>query len=125
MRAGFRVIAISPRLEVLALGVASPATVPVAAPMLRGIKPEREETLTPAQAFRRHQTPTPVEVYGQLRDRSATAIVYPPSAPDWPEHRLAAIRAERPEAREQPVLGTVEVRGAGAEQPQLGTAVGE
>jgi uncharacterized protein (DUF2236 family) len=81
MRLGFRVIAASPRLELLALGLASPATVPVAAPMLMGIKPEREETLTPAEAFRRHDTPTPTEVYARLQDGPGTAIVYPPSAP--------------------------------------------
>jgi hypothetical protein len=49
--------------------------------MLLGIKPEREEALTPAEAFKQHQTPTPAEVYARLQDGSGTAIVYPPSAP--------------------------------------------
>jgi hypothetical protein len=40
----------SHRIELLALGVLSPNTVPVVVPVLLGIPPKRRETLTPEQA---------------------------------------------------------------------------
>jgi hypothetical protein len=67
MRGVFRVVAANKRLEVFALGMLSPKTRPVAAPVLHGIPPEREETLTPAQARERYRTATPRELYGRLR----------------------------------------------------------
>jgi hypothetical protein len=48
--------------------------------MLLGMKPAREETLTPAESFERHEVPTPAELYEQLK-ADQTQIVYPPSAP--------------------------------------------
>ena len=82
MRIGFAVVANSPKLELQLLGFASPATVPIAGPVLLGIKPLREETLTPAEAFERHQTPSPRELYARLRDKDAGGLVaVPPSAP--------------------------------------------
>jgi len=80
MRLGLRLVAASPRLEVFLVGLLSPATVPVAAPAVLGIKPLRAETLTPAESFRRHGVPTPAELYEQLK-ADQSAIVYPPSAP--------------------------------------------
>ena len=79
MRVGFR-LSTHPRLNVFVLGLISPATVPIAAPALLGIKPLREETFTPAQAFERHGVPTPSELYEQLK-ADQSAIVYPPSVP--------------------------------------------
>ena len=42
---------------------------------------------------------------------------------DRPEVRLEAVGLEREEAREQAVLGAVEVGGARAQQPELGAAL--
>jgi hypothetical protein len=83
MRIGFRLAALNKRLELLSLAMISPATAPVVAPMLREIKPEREETLTPAEAFERHDTPRPIELYASLRNGAGDTdpVVLPPSAP--------------------------------------------
>jgi len=80
MRPGFRLIASNPRLEVLVLSLISPQTVPIAGPMILGIKPLREETVTPAEAFKLHAVPTPSELYEQLKADQST-ILYSPSAP--------------------------------------------
>jgi uncharacterized protein (DUF2236 family) len=79
MRIGFRVVARLPRLEVLLLGLASPATVPIAGPVLLGIAPRSAERLTPAEAFERHGVPRPRELYARLQGE--TGVAYPPSAP--------------------------------------------
>jgi uncharacterized protein (DUF2236 family) len=88
MRLNFRLVDRSPKLKVLMVRLLSPATAPIAAPMLLGITPEREETLTPAEAFRRHGVPTPAELYSQLK-ADQTKIIYPPSAPATNHHRDA------------------------------------
>jgi hypothetical protein len=51
----------------------SPSTVPIVEPMFRGITPQRQETLTPAEAFKRHEVPTPAEVHAQLHDGAPNA----------------------------------------------------
>lgn len=81
MRAAFRLIAASTRLQVMALATISPATVPIAGPALLRLAPGRPETLTPAEAFSRHGTPTPNELYAELGPGEPAAIAYPPSAP--------------------------------------------
>jgi uncharacterized protein (DUF2236 family) len=68
MRVVFRVGVASKRLELFALGMLSPLTRPVAAPVLLGIPPERPETLTPAQARERYDTATPRELWERLRN---------------------------------------------------------
>jgi uncharacterized protein (DUF2236 family) len=80
MRLGFRFVHLSPRLELLVLALLSPATVPIAGPMLLGVKPLREEVLTPAESFSRHGVPTPAELYAQL-GADQSSIIHPPSAP--------------------------------------------
>jgi hypothetical protein len=80
MRVNFRLAAASPRLQVLILGLISPATVPIAAPMLLGLKPRQEQTLTPAESYERHGVPTPKALYEQLAADQGT-ILYPPSVP--------------------------------------------
>jgi uncharacterized protein (DUF2236 family) len=80
MRIGHAVAARSPRLMVLMVGLISPATVSIAAPMLLGIKPHNEETLTPAESFERHGVSTPAELYEQLA-ADQSSIIYTPSAP--------------------------------------------
>ena len=65
MKPAFRLLA-RPQVSLMALKLISPSTVPVVAPALRGIAPRRAEVLTPADAFSRHLTPTPAELYAQL-----------------------------------------------------------
>jgi uncharacterized protein (DUF2236 family) len=91
MRLSFRLVDTSPKLKVLIVGLTSPATVPIAAPMLLGIKPEREDTLTPADSFKRHGVPTPAGLYSQLKVDQST-VIYSPSAP-----------AKVPQRQDQPV----------------------
>lgn len=94
MRLAFRVAAISSRLQLQILRRISPSTVPVAAPMLLGIPAERDEILTPAEAFARHDVPTPAELYEELRDADGDEVVYPPSAPAGaPQERTALATA--------------------------------
>jgi uncharacterized protein (DUF2236 family) len=80
VRPGFRLVAANPRLQMFIVRLISPATVPVAAPMILGIKPLREETLTPAESFARHGVQTPRELYERLR-ADQSRIHYTPSAP--------------------------------------------
>ena len=62
MRIAFRVAAASTALQLRILKTISPGTVPVVAPVFKEIKPQREETLTPAEAFERHRVPAPAEL---------------------------------------------------------------
>ena len=64
MRPAFRLLA-QPKISLLALKLISSSTVPVVAPALLGTPPRRAEVLTPADAFARHLTPTPAELYAQ------------------------------------------------------------
>ena len=74
MRIGFGFVARIPRLQVFVLGLISPATVPIAAPMLLGIPPRRPETLSPAEAFERYRIPAPAELYEELRPDRETPV---------------------------------------------------
>jgi uncharacterized protein (DUF2236 family) len=67
MRISFRILNASPRLQLLLLPLLSPSTVPVAAPALLGIAPQRPETLTPAQARDRYGVLPPTEEYARFR----------------------------------------------------------
>jgi uncharacterized protein (DUF2236 family) len=71
MRFAFWAFTRSTRVQLYALGILSPATVAVIAPILRAVPPQTLETLTPAEAFERHQTPTPAAVYAALRQPEA------------------------------------------------------
>jgi hypothetical protein len=95
MKINFRVVSAFPKLELLLLGFASPATVPIAGPMLLGLKPLHEETLTPAEAFERHRVPTPAVLYAQLQGGPEATVIYAPSAatPAAREGELAAAPA--------------------------------
>jgi uncharacterized protein (DUF2236 family) len=75
MRLNFRLVRLSPRLQVALLGVLSPSTVPVAAPALLGIRPVRPETVTPEQARARHGVLPPAESYAQFKARVAEKLV--------------------------------------------------
>ena len=82
MRLSFRLGALSPRLQLIALRVLSPSTVSVAAPVLLGIPPEREETVTPAEARRRYGVLPPVEEYARFRELVATETSEDPEEAD-------------------------------------------
>jgi uncharacterized protein (DUF2236 family) len=66
MKAAFGIAARSTWLQLRILSLISPRTVPIVEPMFRGIRPEREVTLSPAEAFERHEVPTPAELYARL-----------------------------------------------------------
>jgi uncharacterized protein (DUF2236 family) len=70
MKVQFRVVSTSARLQLALLGWISPATRPVVEPVFRGVRPLREEVLTPSQGFDRYETPTPAELYAELRERN-------------------------------------------------------
>lgn len=62
------------------IALLSPATLPIAGPMLLGLGPSSKEVLTLAESFERHDVPTSQELYEQLRADQSTSI-YSPSAP--------------------------------------------
>jgi uncharacterized protein (DUF2236 family) len=68
MKVAFRVGAASTALQLRILKMISPGTVPIVAPVFREVKPRREETLTPAEAFERHGVPTPGELTTRLAE---------------------------------------------------------
>ncbi|MTD45210.1 DUF2236 domain-containing protein [Conexibacter sp. W3-3-2] len=80
MRLGMRIVARSPRVQLAIVAALSPSTVPVVGPVLLGLPPRSTEILTPQETFRRHDVPTPRELYAELGHDQGT-IVYPPSAP--------------------------------------------
>ena len=69
MRISFRIAAASVALQLRILKMISPGTVLIVAPVFKEIKPRREETLTPAEAFERHQVPPPADLGTQLLAR--------------------------------------------------------
>jgi uncharacterized protein (DUF2236 family) len=69
MRAQFRLADASTSLKLLNLGILSPSTRPVVEPVFRGIKPLREEVLTPAEARERHGAIKPLDYYAQWREQ--------------------------------------------------------
>jgi hypothetical protein len=74
MKVSFRLANLSPRLQVLSLRQLSPATVPVAAPVLLGIPPQRAETLTPAAARERYGYEKPAEAHREWRERQMARV---------------------------------------------------
>ena len=74
MRIAFRVGAASTGLQLRILKLISPGTVPIAGPMLRGIKPAREETVSPAEAFARHGVPTPAQLRAGFEAPAPAAV---------------------------------------------------
>lgn len=67
MKITFAVLTNSARLQLLALPLLSPSTVPIAAPALLGIPPRVRETRTPAEAREQHGFLTPLEEYARFR----------------------------------------------------------
>lgn len=71
------------KFQLLLLRWISPATAPVVSHVLLNTPVQNPVVLTPAEAFRRYNTPTPIEQYQRIKmsDAQAATIVYPPSAP--------------------------------------------
>ena len=101
MRVSFRVVALNARVQVALLGLISPSTVAVAAPVLLGIPPQRAETLTPAQARERYGVLPPPEAYARFREHIAERVAAKASATD--ERTLR----ERAFGESEAVLGPV------------------
>ena len=74
MKISFRLANLSPRLQVEALRQLSPSTVPVAAPALLGLPPERQETLTPAEARARYGYERPTDAHREWRERQKERV---------------------------------------------------
>ncbi len=70
----FRLVQLSPRTQVVLLGVLSPSTVPVAAPILLGVPPVSTELLTPAEARKRYGFDRTAEAHRELRARQAQRV---------------------------------------------------
>ena len=58
----------------LLLGLLSPSTVPIAAPILLGVPPVRSEILTPADARTRYGFEAPAVAHPDLRARQAARV---------------------------------------------------
>nr|WP_232328515.1 oxygenase MpaB family protein [Kibdelosporangium sp. MJ126-NF4]CEL23011.1 hypothetical protein [Kibdelosporangium sp. MJ126-NF4]CTQ90151.1 hypothetical protein [Kibdelosporangium sp. MJ126-NF4] len=67
MRLSFRVIRLSRWLQLAALHLLSPSTMPVVAPVLFRIPPTTSETLSPTQARERYDYPEPAQAHLELR----------------------------------------------------------
>ena len=74
LRATFRTVHLSTRLELMLLQVLSPMTVPVVRPVLLGIPPTTPEILTPAEARERYGYDKPAEAHLALRAKQATKV---------------------------------------------------
>jgi uncharacterized protein (DUF2236 family) len=75
MKAAFRLADLNPRVALLLLRRLSPSTVPVVRPVLLGVRPHREETLTPAQARERYGYRKPAEAHLEWRERQRERVL--------------------------------------------------
>lgn len=69
MRLVFRLSHLSTRAQLLTLTLASPSTVPIAAPVLHGIPARNPVTLTPAEARERYGYSKPADAHREWRDK--------------------------------------------------------
>ncbi|HJQ43409.1 MAG TPA: oxygenase MpaB family protein [Jatrophihabitantaceae bacterium] len=74
LKVSFWVTHLSRRLELQALRVLSPATVPVVAPILLKVEPERAEVLTPAEARTRYGFAKPSEAHLEWRAKQHARV---------------------------------------------------
>ncbi|MFI7400526.1 hypothetical protein ACIBW9_08555 [Streptomyces sp. NPDC049541] len=81
MRTAFALAHLSPRAELRLLGLISPSTVPVVAPIKLGIPPRKAEVLTPAEARARYGYAKPAEAHLEFRARQAARVFDDGKAP--------------------------------------------
>jgi uncharacterized protein (DUF2236 family) len=81
MRTAFWLAHRSRHLELRLLRLLSPATVPVVAPILLGVPPERPETLSPAQARARYGYGEPAKAHLEWRAKQYTRVFDDGQAP--------------------------------------------
>ncbi|MCX4781931.1 DUF2236 domain-containing protein [Streptomyces sp. NBC_01264] len=74
MRTSFALAHLSPRVELFLLGMLSPSTVKVVAPVKLGVPPRTKEVLTPEQARTRYGYAKPAEAHAELRARQAERV---------------------------------------------------
>ncbi|WP_408897379.1 oxygenase MpaB family protein [Nocardioides sp. R1-1] len=74
LRATFAALSPSKRLQLRILGLLSPSTVPVVAPVLLGVPPTSPEVLTPAQARGRYGYDRPAEAHLEWRARQRERV---------------------------------------------------
>lgn len=72
--AAFRLVSLSPRAELRVLGVLSPMTLPVVAPVKLKVPPVRAEVVSPAQARQRYGLDRPAEAHLGLRATQARRV---------------------------------------------------
>jgi uncharacterized protein (DUF2236 family) len=81
MKVSFRLAQVHPKVEVLLLGQITPSTVPVAAPALLAIAPEKAETLTPSEARERYGYDKPSEAHLDWRAKQRARVFDDGAAP--------------------------------------------
>ncbi|WP_020521704.1 oxygenase MpaB family protein [Catelliglobosispora koreensis] len=96
LKSTFWLVHRSPRLELRLLAVLSPMTVPVVAPVLRGIRPVNPVVLTPAEARARYGYDAPAHAHLALRRKQASRVFTDGIAP-----------SDEGIAESEPMLGSV------------------
>ncbi|WP_203337931.1 oxygenase MpaB family protein [Nocardioides limicola] len=81
LRVAFVVLHLSKRAELRVLGMISPGTVPVAAPVLLGIPPLTAEVITPAEARARYGYDKPAEAHLEWRAKQHAKVFGEGGAP--------------------------------------------
>ncbi|MES5819896.1 oxygenase MpaB family protein [Streptomyces sp. RG80] len=81
MKVSFALAHLNPTLELRLLGLLSPSTVPVVAPIKFGVPPRNAEILTPAEARARYGYAKPAEAHLEFRARQATRVFGDGKAP--------------------------------------------
>ncbi|GAB08820.1 hypothetical protein GOARA_021_00570 [Gordonia araii NBRC 100433] len=81
LSAAFTLVSLSSRVELILLRLISPASVPVAARVLRSVPPTNPVTTTPREAQRRFGLANPREAHLELRDRQYQRVFGAGSTP--------------------------------------------
>jgi len=71
----FRLVHLHPQLELMALRILSPMTVPVVAPVLLAVPPRDQVTMTPYEAQQRYGYDKPAEAHLELRERQRSRVL--------------------------------------------------
>ena len=74
LRAGFTVISMSTRLQLMLLRLLSPTTLPIGARVLQSVPPANPVTTTPREAQARHGYPNPAQAHRDFREKQRTRV---------------------------------------------------